>query len=1163
MPSVPPEPSPASSTDVSSPEVLPRGRGGLTNWRRWRVPVAVVAALAAGWTWGVGQALPTWLKPRIEAAAAEALGAPVQLAGLEIQPWRLIARVQGLTVGPADQPLLRVRQAEAQVSLASLWHRAPVLSRLEVDQPEVSLVRLDAQRFNITPLLAHWRARAAAAPVEEDAGPARFAVFNIRLTGGVVRYDDQVLKQRHVVDDLTLGVPFVSSLPSQIDVAVQPLLKARINGSPLQVSGTTLPFQSGHRSEITLNWREVDVAQWLRHAQPLLPAPWSISPRAGSLATELTVVFEQLPEAEQPRLLVQGGAVLSGLDLDVTGLPVVPVVGQTLGPVGLGWQTLRLEGLQWQPLQKQFSLARVRLEGGQLALSARTARAGRDAPPVAWPRVQAIQGQVEGLSSQPDAAPATWQLNLADEAGSRVQAQGRWQLAQGQGELRWDVSEGAVPAWWQALALTSMVPVAPQEGRLSTQGTLSLSTQPTLAWRLTDGQAALEGVRVALQPQLPAGPGDELAWQALRLTGIEARSDTSATSGVQWAVAELSLAQARGRWQDTQQGPAARWQFDEAQVNVQGLSQDLGQELTVSLQTRAQGAGRLSYEGRVRPQPLQVQGQVGVQSLALRVLQPYLAPHLNVTLESALAQAQGRVNLSWRPRPGLADPAQAWTVRYQGQLGLDRLHLIDQVNQADVLRWKRLALRDTDLRWMNGAVQADLGRIALQDFYGRVIVQPDGRLNLAQLVRRAGETDASASLTTPQDATTATAATPPPSAPSAPAQPPQPGPDLRWRSITVAGGQVDFTDLFIRPNYSARLTQLAGTVSAVAARQPEPADVQLAGKVDDAAPLTIQGRLHPLGPQLYTDLAGSAKGVELTRLTPYAARYAGYAIERGTLSVDVRYKVEGGQLQASNRVFLDQLTFGDPSGHPEATRLPVRLAVALLKNSRGEIDINLPISGSLDDPQFSVGGILWRVVVNLVTKAVTAPFALLMGGDSNDAGHVMFEPGRAELSEAARQQLDALGAKLLDRPSLKLDAVGQAQLSVDVAGLREAHVQALMRQAKAKALNMPLESVQVAPSETERWLAAAYSAADIKKPRNLVGLPKTLPPAEQRALLAAAAPADAAALKALADRRADAVKAYLIERLPADRVRLAASKVLPAAEAAAPSGLPGVLLSLQ
>lgn len=1167
MPSVPPDHSPASSTDVSSPGGLPRGRRGFTDWRRWRVPVALAAALAAAWTWGVGQALPSWLKPRIEAAATEALGAPVQLGGLEIQPWRLIARVQGLRVGPADQPLLKVRQAEAQVSLASLWHRAPVLSRLEMDQPEVSLVRLDAQRFNISPLLTHWRARAAAVPAEEGAEPARFAVFNIRLTGGVLRYDDQVLKQQHVVDGLTLGVPFVSSLPSQIDVAVQPLLKARINGSPLEISGTTLPFQSGHRSEITLNWREVDVAQWLRHAQPLLPAPWSISPRAGSLATELTVVFEQLPEAEQPRLLVQGGAVLSGLDLDVTGLPVVPVAGQTLGPVGLGWQTLRLEGLQWQPLQQQFSLARVRLEGGRLALSARSgrgARGGGDAAPVAWPRLQAIQGQAQALSSQPGAAPATWQLSLADEAGSRVQAQGRWQLAQGQGELRWDVSEGAVPAWWQALALTTTVPVAPQEGRLSTQGTLALSTQPALAWRLTDGQAALEGVRVALQPALPAGPGDELAWQTLRLMGIEARSGTAPTDDLQWAVADVTLAQARGRWQDTQQRPAARWQFDEAQVRVQGLSQDLGQELTVNLQTRAQGAGRLSYEGRVRPQPLQVQGQVGVQSLALRVLQPYLAPHLNVTLESALAQAQGRLNLSWRPRPGLADPAQAWTVRYQGQLGLDRLHLIDQVNQADVLRWKRLALRDTDLRWMNGAVQADLGRIALQDFYGRVIVQPDGRLNLAQLVRRAGEADAPASLTTPQDGATAAAAPPPPpAAPSAPAEAPQPGPDLRWRSITVAGGQVDFTDLFIRPNYSARLTQLAGTVSAVAARQPEPADVQLAGKVDDAAPLTIQGRLHPLGPQLYTDLAGSAKGVELTRLTPYAARYAGYAIERGTLSVDVRYKVEGGQLQASNRVFLDQLTFGDPSGHPEATRLPVRLAVALLKNSRGEIDINLPISGSLDDPQFSVGGILWRVVVNLVTKAVTAPFALLMGSDSNDAGQVMFEPGRATLSEAARQQLDALGAKLLDRPSLKLDAVGQAQGAVDEAGLREAHVQGLMRQAKAKALNLPLEGVQVPPNETERWLAAAYSAADIKKPRNLVGLPKTVPPAEQRALLAAAAPADAAALKALADRRADVVKAYLIERLPADRVRLAASKVLPAAETAAPGGLAGVLLSLQ
>jgi hypothetical protein len=224
---------------------------------------------------------------------------------------------------------------------------------------------------------------------------------------------------------------------------------------------------------------------------------------------------------------------------------------------------------------------------------------------------------------------------------------------------------------------------------------------------------------------------------------------------------------------------------------------------------------------------------------------------------------------------------------------------------------------------------------------------------------------------------------------------------LRWQGIKLSKGRIDFTDNFIKPNYSANLTRIEGTISAVASDKPEPATVDVAGAVDDGAPLKITGQLHPLGPRLYTDIQGSAKGIELTRLTPYAARYAGYAIEKGSLSMTVHYKIDGGKLEAQNQIFLDQLTFGEKVDSPDATKLPVLFAVSLLKNRRGEIDIKLPISGSLDDPQFSVGGIIWRVIVNLITKAVMAPFSLLSGG-GDELGFVPFAPGSAELSDGGR-----------------------------------------------------------------------------------------------------------------------------------------------------------------
>lgn len=1224
-----------------------------------------VVLLALTWTGLVGHWLPGWLRPRLETAATEALGTPVRLGGLAIAPWRLEVTASDLAVGPAGRPWLQLKQAEIGVSLESLWRFAPVIKRVDLWAPELDIERLSADRFNFSPLLD--KLRQPSPEPQADSGLARFAVLNIRLHDGVVRYADRVLDQTHRVDRIRLEVPFVSSLPSDVDVTVQPLLEAHIDGSVLRVTGRTHPFQSALHSEVDVRWQDVDLAHWLEVARPFLPEAWRPLARGGLLDTDLKVVFEQRPSPAVPLLAIQGRLGVKALDLS---LPAVPGAGA----LDAGWQQLELSGLDLQPLVRKATLAKVVLDGvsvklrpvaegvkrasgtadtvatssgaavtpapapaapwvwsvGQLRIGLRDIDVQIFAAP--WPRLTQGLIEVQGLDGGERAQAAKWTLSLRDEHEGRLSAQGQVQVARQAAELDLQVDQWSLPPWLAPLQQSGLLPVTVRQGQLSLHTRVRLNALPTAEGqppllRVEGAKVGVEGGQVLLaaarrQSAAPANPdADQASWRSLTLDGLEADvglaegatglqrlkvaavtldaldavvsrdaqgrvlaglsaqptagqaaaapvppasaaaspvssrassqalphagSSRATPSSAQPAIA-IDLVQCRGcavRFTDHGVQPAARFALQQTDLSVQGVSQRLDQALKIDLRTRAQGQGQVGFQGELWPEPLQLKGQVSVAALDLRALQPYLAPHVNVTLVGAAALAQGRVNVDTvRQRSG----GEALNVRYQGRLGLQDLRLRDRVNDALLLRWASLMLDRADLAWRDGGVDADLGFIALKDFYGRVIVNRDGSLNLASVMRRGGEAGAT-SVTTPQETgkPVATAASAPqPAAPTTTATAPATTPPrLRWQGIHLEKGEVDFTDTFIQPNYSAHLTRLAGDISAVSSAQPEPAKVEINATIDDSAPVRISGQLHPLGPKLFTDIQGVAKGIELTRLTPYSARYAGYPIEKGTLSVNVHYRVDGGKLQADNQVFLDQLTFGERVDSPDATKLPVLLAVSLLKNTRGEIDVNLPISGSLDDPEFSVGGILWRVVVNLLTKAVTAPFSLLAGDGGGELGSVPFTPGVAELDDTARARLDRLAEKLKDRPALKLEATGWADADHDREGLRQAHVRQLMRHAKAKAKGLDADEVVIEPAERGTWLKAAYQAADIKKPRNLIGMAQSLPDDQMADLLKASAVVDEAVLKALADDRANEVKAYLSERLDPGRVRLTASRV--------------------
>ena len=580
---------------------------------------------------------------------------------------------------------------------------------------------------------------------------------------------------------------------------------------------------------------------------------------------------------------------------------------------------------------------------------------------------------------------------------------------------------------------------------------------------------------------------------------------------------------------------------------------------------RAQ-AGSLSYDGSLRLAPLAAQGAVKARDLPLHAFEPYVADLLNVRVLRAEGGFSGRL----RYEDGRGGPRLS--VQGDAQLNDLRVRAVQDVAEAgpgvkaavaavpalqsltggeDLLHWKVLALRGLDLAMAPGtATQVRVHDTALSDFYARVILQSNGRINLQDLVKsRQAQVEEAAAASTVAASTVAELAAPAvPPASSGPAAVVHIGP------VVLTGGTVAFSDYFVKPNYSADLSALAGRLSAFSSvptadgQAPQMADLALRGRAQGTANLEILGQLNPLVKPLALDITARMSDLELSPLSPYAIKYAGHGIERGKLSMDVNYKVQpDGQLTASNKLVLNQLTFGEPVDGAPAS-LPVKLATALLSDRNGVIDLDLPISGSLNDPQFRLAPVIFKIIGNLIMKAVTAPFALLsgaFGGEADSGGGVVFAPGSAQLDAAGRQSLDKIAKALQERPALQMTVVGEAALEVERAGWKQEQLQQLLlaeKRRKALRAGQAANSVTaVGAAEAPELLKAVYRRADMTKPRNLLGLTQDLPGSEMQTLLLAHIPVPDNAMHELALARGVVVRDYLAaQNLPLERLFLGA-----------------------
>ncbi|MGE8045616.1 DUF748 domain-containing protein [Pseudomonas monteilii] len=425
---------------------------------------------------------------------------------------------------------------------------------------------------------------------------------------------------------------------------------------------------------------------------------------------------------------------------------------------------------------------------------------------------------------------------------------------------------------------------------------------------------------------------------------------------------------------------------------------------TLKLDTGVGKEGRLQATGQVNLAPISAQLDVVTRDLDLRIAQAYITPHIRLELRSGRLDSDLKVDLE-RMEP------LAFTVT--GKAQVDQLHTLDTLKDRDLLKWQRLTLEG--LSYVQGdALTVDTA--TLDQPYARFMINEDRSTNIDDLL-----------IETPSEkAQRQQARTSPPSEPAL---------GIHIGRTLIKNGAANFADFTLTPFFATAVQQLHGTIGTIDNRRAEPARIDIEGKVDRYAPVAINGKLNPFNPMASLDIAAGFRRVELTTLTPYAGKFAGYRIRKGRLNLDLHYVITQGRLVAENEVVVEQLQLGERVDSPDALDLPIRLAVALLKDSKGTISLSLPVSGDLRNPQFQVMPIVWQTLRNLALRAVQSPFrfigGLVAGGDAEDLSTVSFVPGSSELDASARASLDTLAAALAKRPKLRLEIEGTSAQASD------------------------------------------------------------------------------------------------------------------------------------
>ena len=511
---------------------------------------------------------------------------------------------------------------------------------------------------------------------------------------------------------------------------------------------------------------------------------------------------------------------------------------------------------------------------------------------------------------------------------------------------------------------------------------------------------------------------------------------------------------------------------------------------TIEFSTRFNQTGSMAATGEISIDPLAVGMKIKIADIALDALQPYVSDNLSLSITGGEFNTDGAFSLT---QSAGGQPS----VSYKGKVSVVNLATVEKVTAKDFLKWRELSLPEIAVSYNPTAV--DIKEISLKGLYARVALKSNGKTNIDDV------------LAPPRHSTPVEpdggegpeeAAVEPEPAPEEPPPPEQDegaqeageeqAPSLKIGPLNFADGTFEFTDGSIRPAYKASLTDINGTISGLLPEGNEKTAINIKCKLGKYSPMKIKGKFSLADYKKYLNMNIDFKNIGLSDFTPYSGKYLGYRIGRGKLSLKLKYKINNKQLKADNYIYMNQFTFGQKVNSEDAVKLPVKLAVSLMKDRKGVIELDLPVGGDLGNPKVNVWKLILQALKNLITKLAAAPFSALgslVGGGGEEMGYVDFEYGKSEINDEQKLKLDTLAKALGQRPDIALEIHGGADSYEDAEILKHEKLMRLLVEVKRKELvaagetDISTPEVVIEPMEYETYLRAAYAEAGFPKPK--------------------------------------------------------------------------------
>ncbi|NWG03553.1 MAG: DUF748 domain-containing protein [Syntrophaceae bacterium] len=1148
--------------------------------------------------------LPPIFKSILTKQLSQVLHREVTIDQIKINPYALSVTGRGLMIKDRGSSETFASCEEIYLNLQSLsaLRLALILKEVRFKKPFIKIVRRPDLSYNFSDIIE----KKETVPTEkEKSKPLRFSFNNIKIEDGSMDLFDEPVKKKHTVRELNIGIPFLSNIPSYVQIYVQPLFSAKINDTPYSIQGQTKPFHQSLETSFDININDLNLPYYLAY----LPTKTNMKIHSAYLDTQLKISFLQSKD-EKPSMTVTGNIALKKIAVDD---------GQNKPLLRLPLLTLSIAPSE--PLTKTFHLSNISVQSPELEISrdekgmlnvlslfpeTKETKPAPKKEEVSIPfsldidEVQFLGGKIT-FSDRSGSKPfktilnpidlkvdhfsnakdkkAAYALSFLSEAKETFKMEGDFSMeplgVEGKLEIKsiplkkyapyyrdkilFDIEDGRLDLFSRYQYLKDE-----KEPKISLSG-LSLLLSglrlkrpqenaeflkiPNLSVKETELDLTKKEIKVGL---FSTQKGDVFIKRLkngeidiLKLTPQPASSDTREEikssdkpkeQEKPWLISlkQMSVDNYKMMLEDQTPSEPVTLVAQNLKLGGEAISTAKNSKGKINLSLLFNEKGTILTTGTIGIDPFVADLKMDLKGIEILPLQSYYTDKVNVSVTGGTLSTSGNLSLD-------GSDQKEFKVTYKGEASLNNLSSLDKGNGEEFLKWESLSLSDLNIGMT--PLSIDIKGIALTNFYSRVIINSEGRLNLQEIIK------------TEEPKASSTPPSPPQKKEAAIAKEKEPSKNIKIGQITLQGGKIDLFDKSVKPEFSTNLSEMAGRISGLSAEENTTADVELRAKLNNYAPLEITGKINPLREDLFVDLKARLKDLDLSPATPYSGKFVGYTIEKGKLSFDLKYLIVKKKLDSQNNIFIDQFTFGDKVESPQATKLPVKLAVALLKDRKGEIKLDLPVTGSLDDPKFSVWGVILKILVNLISKAATSPFSLLgaVFGGGEELSFVEFDYGSTALTETSQKKLETIVKALQDRPALKMDIEGHVDMEKDKDGLKQYLFDRKLKSQKLKEMvkkgqpAIPVDEVKIEKQEYEKYLKMAYKEEKFPKPKNVIGMVKDIPAPEMEKLMMTHIEVQESDLRTLASQRSMRVKEAILKskQVEPERVFILEPKSLP------------------